>query len=50
MQHWVTYPLIAHPYDPAFVTAFQRGDIGAVLSGFDAYPCGHREAVGGDEA
>jgi probable F420-dependent oxidoreductase len=20
MKHWVTYPLIAHPYDPAFVT------------------------------
>lgn len=20
MKHWVTYPLVAHPYDPAFVT------------------------------
>ncbi len=20
MKHWVTYPLISHPYDPAFVS------------------------------
>ena len=37
MKHWVTYPLISHPYDPAFVSkdAFARFARTAEDSGFD---------------
>src|SRR3954471_10539941 len=37
MKHWVTYPLIAHPYDPAFVTkdALTRFAQTAEAAGFD---------------
>jgi probable F420-dependent oxidoreductase len=37
MKHWVTYPLIAHPYDPAFVTkdALVRFAQTAEAAGFD---------------
>ena len=37
MRHWVTYPLITHPYDPAFVTkdAITRFARTAEQAGFD---------------
>jgi probable F420-dependent oxidoreductase len=37
VKHWVTYPLIAHPYDPAFVTkdAITRFAQTAEAAGFD---------------
>ncbi len=37
MKHWVTYPLIAHPYDPAFVSkdALVRFARTAETAGFD---------------
>ena len=37
MKHWVTYPLITHPYDPAFVSkdAFRRFARTAEAVGFD---------------
>lgn len=37
MKHWVTYPLINHPYDPAFVSkdAFRRFARTAESVGFD---------------
>jgi probable F420-dependent oxidoreductase len=37
MKHWVTYPLIAHPYDPAFTTkdALVRFARAAESAGFD---------------
>lgn len=37
MKHWVTYPLVAHPYDPAFVTkdALVRFAQTAEAAGFD---------------
>jgi probable F420-dependent oxidoreductase len=37
VKHWVTYPLIAHPYDPAFVTkdALTRFAQTAEAAGFD---------------
>ena len=37
MKYWVTYPLIAHPYDPAFVSnvALRRFASTAEAAGFD---------------
>ena len=37
MKHWVTYPLVAHPYDPAFVSkdALVRFAQAAEAAGFD---------------
>jgi len=37
LKHWVTYPLISHPYDPAFVTkdALARFARAAEAAGFD---------------
>jgi probable F420-dependent oxidoreductase len=37
MKHWVTYPLVKHPYDPAFVTkdALVRFAQAAERAGFD---------------
>lgn len=37
MKHWVTYPLVAHPYDPAFVSkdALVRFARAAEAAGFD---------------
>lgn len=37
MKHWITYPLIRHPYDPAFVTkeAVVRFAQAAEAAGFD---------------
>lgn len=37
MKHWITYPLIAHPYDPAFVSkeALVRFAQTAEAAGFD---------------
>ena len=37
MKHWITYPLIRHPYDPAFVTkdAVVRFARTAEAAGFD---------------
>ncbi len=37
MKHWVTYPLVSHPYDPAFVSkeALRRFAQTAEAAGFD---------------
>ena len=37
MKHWVTYPMITHPYDPDFVSkdALQRFARTAEAVGFD---------------